>query len=163
MTRKRVDPKVGDQLVLVEKTDHVTKPEDLPVEGPRQMAYPMDSRDKIARDESYFNQEALVRLDPTQLSEESRSLCGGRGRGVLGRLHPPGCPMSMWKADTKNLFRSCRGSQFDPWDRAKVADGPAHLAAPMLPRKLVDRVLVVAAEFTGRVGPTSPQDDRNRC
>jgi Rieske Fe-S protein len=138
MTRKRVDHEVGDQLVLVEKEGHVIKPEDLPVERPPQLAYPMDPRDKIVRDESYFNQAALVRPDPTQFSEEirSRAVDGVVAYSVVCTRH--GYPVSMWKADTKNPFCSCHGSQLDPRDRAKVTDGPATRRLPMLPLKLVD-------------------------
>src|SRR5262249_53198095 len=71
---KSIRPQVGDQLVFVEKEGQVIKEEDLPVGGPQQLAYPMDPREKIIRDGSYLNQVALVRLDPSQLSEETRSL-----------------------------------------------------------------------------------------
>jgi Rieske Fe-S protein len=153
---KAIRPQVGDQLVFPEKEGQVIKPEDLPMGGPQQLAYPMDPRDKIVRDGSYLNQVALVRLDPAQLSDETRSLAA---EGVVAYsvvCTHQGCPVSMWKADTKSLFCSCHGSQFDPRDRAKVTDGPATRRLPMLPLKLVDGALVVAAEFTGRVGPTSP-------
>ena len=153
---KAIRPQVGDQLVFVEKEGQVIKEEDLPVGGPQQLAYPMDPREKIIRDGSYLNQVALVRLDPSQLSEETRSLAADGVVAYSVVCTHQGCPVSMWKADTKNLFCSCHGSQFDPRDRAKVIDGPATRRLPMLPLKLVDGVLVVAAQFTGRVGATTP-------
>jgi len=153
---KATRPQVGDQLVFVEKEGQVIKPEDLPVGGPQQLAYPMDPRAKIVRDGSYLNQVALIRLDSTQLSEETRALAADGVVAYSVVCTHQGCPVSMWKTETKNLFCSCHASQFDPRDRAKVVDGPATRRLPMLPLKMVDGVLVVAAEFTGRVGATSP-------
>jgi rieske iron-sulfur protein len=151
-------PQVGDQLVVSfgEKEGQVIKPEDLPMGGPQLLAYPMDPRAKIVRDGSYLNQVVLIRLDPTQLSEETRALAADGVVSYSVVCTHQGCPVSMWKADTKNLFCSCHASQFDPRDRAKAVDGPATRRLPMLPLKAVDGVLVVAGAFTGRVGATSP-------
>jgi hypothetical protein len=149
-------PKVGDQLVLVGKEDHVIKPEDLPVEGLQQLAYPMDPRDKIVRDESYFNQVALVRLDPTQLSEETRSLAADGVVAYSVVCTHQGVPRRCGRP----IRRTCsapaavHNSTLGTAPRSPMGRPTRRL--PMLPLKSVDGVLVVAAEFTGRVGPTSP-------
>jgi len=151
-------PQIGDQLVFPfgEREGQVIKPADLPVGGPQQLAYPMDPRARIVRDGSYFNQVVLVRFDPTQLSDETRALAADGVVSYSVVCTHQQCPVSMWKADTKNLFCSCHGSQFDPRDRARAVDGPAMRRLPMLPLKMVEGVLEVAGAFTGRVGATSP-------
>jgi Rieske Fe-S protein len=58
----------------------------------------------------------------------------------------------MWHAESKSLFCSCHASRFDPTDRARVVDGPAPRRLPMLPLEVGDAGLVVAGDFTGRVG-----------
>jgi rieske iron-sulfur protein len=155
---KKARPQVGDQFVVPfgEKEGQIIKPDDLPVGGPSQLAYPMDPQAKVVRDGSFFNQVVLVRLDPTQMTDETREL-GADGVVAFSVVCThQGCPVSMWKAETNNLFCSCHGSQFDPRDRAKAVDGPATRRLPMLPVKMVDGVLTVAGAFTGRIGATSP-------
>ena len=152
---KSIRPQVGDQFVG-DSEGQVIKPNDLPIGGPQRLAYPIDPRTKVVRDGSYFNQVVLVRLDPAQLSEDTRSLAAGGTVAYTVVCTHQGCPVSMWKSDTKNLFCSCHASQFDPRDRAKVVDGPATRRLPMLPLKVVDGVLVVAGEFTGRIGGANP-------
>jgi rieske iron-sulfur protein len=155
---KTTRPQVGDLFVVPfgEKEGQVIKPEDLPVGGPSQLAYPMDPQAKVVRDGSFFNQVVLVRLDPAQLTDETRQL-GADGVVAFSVVCThQGCPVSMWKAETKNLFCSCHGSQFDPRDRGKAVDGPATRRLPMLPVKMVDGGLTVAGAFTGRLGATTP-------
>jgi rieske iron-sulfur protein len=155
---KKARPQIGDQFVVAfgEKEGQIITPGDLPVGGPQQLAYPMDPGAKVVRDGSFFNQVALVRLDPTQLTDETREFAADGVVAYSVVCTHQGCPVSMWKAETKNLFCSCHGSQFDPRDRAKAIDGPATRRLPMLPVKMVDGVLTVAGAFTGRVGATSP-------
>src|SRR5207247_826432 len=49
----------------------------LPLGGPQQLAFPMDPATKIIRDGSLLNQVALVRLDPAQLSPDTRADAAG--------------------------------------------------------------------------------------
>jgi rieske iron-sulfur protein len=154
---KAARPQIGDQLVVPsgEKEGQVIKPADLPVGGPQQLAYPKDPGTGIVRNGSYLNQVVLLRFDPADLNAETRELSADGVVSYSVVCTHQGCPVSMWKAETKNLFCSCHASQFDPRDRAKVVDGPATRRLPMLPLKMADGVLVVAGAFTGRVGATS--------
>jgi rieske iron-sulfur protein len=58
----------------------------------------------------------------------------------------------MWHKSSKTLFCACHASRFDPADRARVVDGPAPRRLAMLPLQEVDGGVVVAGEFSGRVG-----------
>jgi Rieske Fe-S protein len=155
---KRARPQAGDLFVFPfgDKEGQIITAEDLPVGGPQQLAYPMDPRAKIVRDGSFHNQVVLIRLDPTQCTDETRALGADGVVAYSVVCTHEGCPVSMWKAETKNLFCACHASQFDPRDRARVVDGPAPRRLPMLPLKMVDGVLTAAGGFTGRVGPHRP-------
>jgi rieske iron-sulfur protein len=58
----------------------------------------------------------------------------------------------MWQAASRTLFCSCHASRFDPADRARVVDGPAPRRLPMLPLQAIGGGMVVAGEFSSRVG-----------
>ena len=151
-------PQEGDQFVfpLGDREGQIITPEDLPLGGPQQLAYPMDPRAKIVRNGSSLNQVLLIRLDPAQLTEDARALAAAGVVAYAATCTHQGCLVSMWRAEAKTLFCACHGAQFDPRDRAQVVDGPAPRRLPMLPLKMVDGVLTAAGGFTGRVGAHGP-------
>src|SRR5262245_46277349 len=147
-------PQSGDRFVFAvgDRAGQIVKPEDLPLGGPQQLAYPMDPETKVMRDGSLFNQVALVRLDPAQLSADTIEFAAEGVVAYSAICTHQGCPVSMWKADAKALFCSCHAAQFDPKDRARVIDGPAPRRLPVLPLRVVDGVLIAAGGFVGTVG-----------
>jgi rieske iron-sulfur protein len=147
-------PREGDQFVFPfgEREGQVITPDDLTIGGPQQLAYPIDPRANVVRNGSFLNQVTLVRLDPAQLTDETRALAAEGIVAYSAVCTHQGCPVSMWQAEAKNLFCACHGSQFDPRDRARVVDGPATRRLPILPLKMTDGVLTVAGAFRGRVG-----------
>jgi rieske iron-sulfur protein len=147
-------PEEGDRFVFPfgDREGQIVTPADLPLGGPQQQAYPMDPRVNIVRNGSTLNLVLLIRLDPTDLTDETRALAAEGVVAYSAVCTHQGCPVSMWQAQSKTLFCACHGTQFDPRDRARVVDGPAPRRLPMLPVKVVDGVLTVAGRFTGRVG-----------
>jgi Rieske Fe-S protein len=135
-----------------DRAGRIIVPEDLAVGGPQQLAFPMDPATGVVRDGSMLNQVALVRLDPSQLTEETRPQAAGGVVAYSAVCTHQNCPVSMWHAESRSLFCSCHASRFDPADRARVVDGPAPRRLAMLPLETVEGGLVVAGEFTGRVG-----------
>jgi rieske iron-sulfur protein len=127
-------------------------PENLPLGGPQQLAYPMDPEPKVIRDGSLLNQLALVRLDPAQLSADTQRYAADGVVAYSAICTHQGCPVSTWKADAKALFCSCHAAQFDPAGRARVINGPAPRRLPVLPLRLVDGMLIAAGGFVGTVG-----------
>src|SRR5207245_7529858 len=69
-------PQEGDQFVfpLGDREGQIITPEDLPLGGPQQLAYPMAPRAKIVRNGSSLNQVRLIRLNPVQLTDDARAL-----------------------------------------------------------------------------------------
>lgn len=147
-------PRKGDVLVVAygERAGQVIRPQDLPEGGPQQIAFPMDPVTKVVRDGSPLNQVALIRLDPSGLSEETRAQSAAGVVAYSAVCTHEGCPVSMWHKESKTLFCACHASRFDPADGARVVDGPAPRRLAMLPLEAVDGGVVVAAGFTGRVG-----------
>jgi rieske iron-sulfur protein len=151
-------PREGDQFVFAfgEREGQLITPEHLAVGGPQQLAYPIDPVAKVIRNGSFLNQVTLIRLDPAQLTEETRALAAAGVVAYSAVCTHQGCPVSMWHAESKNLFCACHGSQFDPRDRARVIDGPATRRLPMLPLKMMAGVVTAAGGFRGRVGAQPP-------
>jgi rieske iron-sulfur protein len=147
-------PQSGDRLVFAfgDRAGQIIKPEDLPLGGPQQLAYPIDPESKVIRDGSLLNQVALVRLDPAQLSADTQEYAADGVVAYSAICTHQGCPVSMWKADAKALFCSCHAAQFDPKERARVINGPAPRRLPMLPVRIVDGTLTAAGGFVGTVG-----------
>lgn len=147
-------PTPGDLLVFHKgaRKGEVIAPPDLKIGGPQTLAYPMEPATKTVRDGSKLNQVALVRFDPSALSDETRP---NAAEGIVGysAICPhQGCPVSMWNKRAGALFCSCHGSQFDPKDGARRIKGPAPHPLAALPLKIEDGKLVVASEFKGPVG-----------
>jgi len=151
---KQARPRKGDRLVFAygDRAGQVILPADLLRDGPQQLAFPMDPRTGVVRDGSLLNQVALVRLDPSRLSEETRNQAANGIVAYSAICTHQGCPISMWHATSKTLFCACHASRFDPADRARVVDGPAPRRLPMLPLQTMDGGVVAAGEFSGRVG-----------
>src|SRR5262249_47996552 len=151
-------PREGDQFVFSSgaREGQVITPNDRKLAGPQQLAYPRDPAANVIRNGSTLNEVLLVRLDPADLTEETRAHAAEGIVAYSAVCTHQQCSVSMWQAEAKNLFCSCHASQFDPRDRARVVDGPALRRLPMLPLKMVDGVLTAAGEFTRRVGAHEP-------
>jgi Rieske Fe-S protein len=151
---KMASPKAGDRLVFVtgEKKGDLVKADDLLLGGPQQLAYPMDPASKTTRDGSRLNQLLLIRLDPAELTAETRARAAAGVVAYSAVCTHQGCDVSQWKSDKKVLLCVCHGSEFDPKDRASVVFGPAPRRLAMVPLKLEEGVLVVAGAFTGKPG-----------
>jgi rieske iron-sulfur protein len=151
---KQTRPRKGDRLVFAygDRAGLVIGPDDLTRGGPQQLAFPMDPANKVIRNGSLLNQVALVRLEPSKLSEETKALAAEGVVAYSAICTHQGCPISMWQAASKTLFCACHASRFDPADRARVVDGPAPRRLPMLPLEAIQGAVVVAGEFSGRVG-----------
>ena len=72
-------PQKADVLVFAEG-DHageVIKPQDLKAGGPPVRAWPKDPKTSVVRNGSRLNEVLVVRLDPAELNEETRSRAAG--------------------------------------------------------------------------------------
>jgi rieske iron-sulfur protein len=150
-------PQMGDQFVFLtgEKKGQVVKVGDLPLGGPQLQAYPIDPKTRVVRNASPLNLIVLIRLDTSSLSEETRTRAAGGVVAYSAVCTHQGCPVNMWTSAKKAMFCSCHGSVYDPRNAAQVLDGPAPRPLPSLGLKLENGEPVIAAGFSGRVGPTT--------
>lgn len=151
---RRARPQVGDFLVFSfgERQGQLITSQDLPLEGPPVIAYPMDPGTQTVRDGSRLNRVLLVRLVQEELAEQTRTVAAAGIVGYSAVCTHTGCDVSGWKAETKHFVCPCHTSEFDPKDRARIVGGPAPRPLAALPLQLMDGKVTVAGSFSGRVG-----------
>ena len=155
-------PQKGDLLVYSdgEREGEVIGPDDLKLDGPPLHAWPKDPKSSVIRKGSRLNEIVVVRLDPGELDDASRSRSAdGIVAYSLVCTHA-GCPISEWvKSDVsdKNVLKCpCHNSEFNPREGGLVVFGPAPRRLAALPLAIVDGSLTVAATFVGKVGGQQP-------
>jgi Rieske Fe-S protein len=149
-------PQLGDHFVFLEgplegKPVHV---EDLELGGPQVQAYPADPKG-LVRDGSRLNLVLLARVGSEGLSDDTRARAADGVVAYSGVCTHQGCPVNMWEPDKKAFVCSCHGSTYDPREDATLLFGPAPRSLPALPIKSDNGLLLVAGNFTGRLGPTT--------
>jgi rieske iron-sulfur protein len=153
-------PKKDDLLVASEgaASGQVIKPSDLTQGGPPVHAWPKDPRTSVVRNASRLNEIILIKLDPTELDDDTRS------RAVEGILaysaicSHAGCPVTDWvkgEGNGKTVLKCpCHNSEYDPRASAQVVFGPAPRRLAALPLALSNDSLTIAGPFAGKVGGT---------
>jgi Rieske Fe-S protein len=147
-------PQDGDRLVVAsgDRKGTLVNLADLPLGGPPVTAYPQDPGSGIVRDGSRLNQVLLIRLEPAELTDATRSRAPQGIVAYSAVCTHAGCDEWAWLIDQKMLKCPCHDSEFDPKDSARVTVGPATRRLPPLPLRIVDGVVVAAGGFAGRVG-----------
>jgi rieske iron-sulfur protein len=151
-------PQKADVLVFAEgdRAGEVIKPQDLKAGGPPVRAWPKDPKTSVVRKGSRLNEVLVVKLDPAELDEETRSRAAGGVVAYSAICVHTGCPITAWvkaASGDKEVFKCvCHNSEFDPRQGAQVVFGPAPRRLPALPLVADDGPLTVAATFIGKVG-----------
>jgi rieske iron-sulfur protein len=151
-------PQKADLLVFSEG-DHageVIKPQDLTLGGPPVHAWPKDAKTSVVRSGSRLNEILLIKLDPAELDDDTRSRAPDGILAYSAICTHAGCPVTAWvKGDSgdKNVLKCvCHNSEYDPRQSAQVVFGPAPRRLAALPLTTSDNSLTVAATFIGKVG-----------
>jgi rieske iron-sulfur protein len=151
-------PQQADVLVFSEgeHAGEVIKPQDLKLGGPPVHAWPKDAKTSVVRDGSRLNEILVVRLDPAQLDDETRSRAPDGIVAYSAICSHAGCPITGWlkgEAGDNDVFKCfCHNSEFDPRQSAQVVFGPAPRRLAALPLSAADGSLTVVATFVGKVG-----------
>lgn len=151
-------PQKADVLVFSEgdRAGEVITPQDLKAGGPPVRAWPKDPNTSVVRKGSRLNEVLVVKLDPAELDEETRSRAAGGVVAYSAICVHTGCPITAWMkaaSGDKDVFKCvCHNSEFDPRQSAQVVFGPAPRRLPALPLAADDGPLTVAATFIGKVG-----------
>ncbi|HEY8520540.1 MAG TPA: Rieske (2Fe-2S) protein [Gammaproteobacteria bacterium] len=154
-------PQEGDFLVFAygARAAQPIAPEDVALDAPQILAYPMSPVTQRVRDGTRLNQLVVVRFDPALLSEQSRARSAEGVVAYSGVCTHTGCDVTDWKSDVRRFKCPCHESEFDPADGARVVGGPAPWPLAALPLKIVEGKLAVAGPFEGRVGFQQPGFD----
>ena len=151
-------PQKADLLVVSEGDEEgqVIKPQDLKLGGPPVHAWPKDPKTSVIRNGSRLNELLVVRLDPAELDDETRSHAADGIVAYSAICAHAGCPVTGWvkgEEVDKDVFKCfCHNSEYDPRQGAEVVFGPAPRRLAALPLAIVDGSLIVAASFVGKVG-----------
>jgi rieske iron-sulfur protein len=151
-------PQKADVLVLSEgeHEGQLITPQDLKPGGPPLRAWPKDPKTSVIRNGSRLNEILVVRLDPAELDDETRSHAADGIIAYSAICSHAGCPVTGWlkgAAGDNDVFKCfCHNSEFDPRHRAEVVFGPAPRRLAVLPLTTADGSLTVAATFVGKVG-----------
>jgi Rieske Fe-S protein len=110
----------------------------------------------VVRKGSRLNELLVVRLDPAELDDETRSRAADGIVAYSAICSHAGCPVTGWlkgaAGDNDVLKCFCHNSEFDPRHSAEVVFGPATRRLAALPLEMADGSLTVAAKFIGKVG-----------
>jgi rieske iron-sulfur protein len=155
-TARDLPPQIGDYLVVSDATggnaNAPIKLADLKPGDDPTLAWSFDPKQKLARDASRLNQVLLMRFDPASLGETEKKYTAGGAVAFSAICTHQGCTVTDWLKSKQVLQCPCHQSEYDPRHAAKVVAGPAPRPLPALPLKLSGDILVVAGEFTDRVG-----------
>jgi rieske iron-sulfur protein len=124
-------PQKADLLVVSEgdQEGQIIKSHDLKLGGPPVHAWPKDPKTSVIRNGSRLNELLVVRLDPAELDDETRSHAADGIVAYSAICAHAGCPVTEWvKAEEgdKDVFKcACHNSEYDPRQGAEVVFGPA--------------------------------------
>ena len=139
-----------------DRAGEIIKPEDLKAGGPPVRAWPKDPKTSVVRKGSRLNEILVVRLDPSEFDEDTRSHAADGVVAYSAICVHTGCPITAWvkaAGGDKDVFKCvCHNSEYDPRQSAQVVFGPAPRRLPALPLAMDDGTLTVAAAFIGKVG-----------
>ena len=148
-----------NDLLVVSEGEHagdVIKPQDLKPGGPPLRAWPKDPKTSVIRKGSRLNEVLVVKLDPAELDDDSRSRAADGIVAYSAICAHAGCPVTAWvkgAAGDKDVFKCvCHNSEYDPRQGAQVVFGPAPRRLAALPLSMADGSLTVAGPFVGKVG-----------
>ena len=152
--RSQARPQENDRFVFAfgSREGEIIRPADVALGEPQIVAYPMEPTSDVVRSGSRLNQVILVRLDPDDLTEETRTRAADGIVAYSAVCTHTGCDVADWVRSVRHFLCPCHDSEFDPSDAARVDTGPAPRRLAALPLKIVDGALVAAGGFIGRVG-----------
>jgi len=155
-------PKKGDLLVVSEgeRVGAVIASDDVKLGEQPLHAWPKDPKTSVVRNGSRLNEILVIRLDPGEMDEQTRSRSADGIVAYSAICTHAGCSVTGWlKAETgdKDVLKCfCHNSEFNPREGAQVVFGPAPRPLPALPLAIAEGSLTIAATFVRKVGAQQP-------
>jgi rieske iron-sulfur protein len=118
----------------------VIRRSDLTLSGPPVHAWPKDPKTSVIRKGSRLNEILVIKLDPGELDEETRSRSADGMVAYSVICTHTGCPVSKWvtaEGRDKNVLKRPRhNSELNPRQSAQVVFGPVPLRLAALPMQI---------------------------
>ena len=115
-------------------------------------AWPVDPSTQRLRDGSRLNLVRVLRVAPAALSARAIEHAVDGIVAYAASCTHTGCDVSGWDNATQRFICPCHGSAFAALDAAAIVNGPATRPLAMLPLRIDNKLLIVAAGFTRQVG-----------
>lgn len=146
----------GDRVQLIKGKNkgQLLRPDMLKVNDRPIEAFPFDPQNDVLRRKYRLNRLLAVRLDPSEMNEDTRARTDDSGVLVFSAICTHrGCTIKSWLEDVRELRCHCHLSRFAALEEGRVLNGPARRQLPMVPIKVDEEGFVVATDgFIGRVG-----------
>jgi rieske iron-sulfur protein len=152
----RQKPQAGDFLVFEEGPNQgeVVRPELLLLDQRPVSALARDPATGTLRSGSRLNRVMVTRIDTEKLTlRYQRHVANGVIAYSIVCTHT-GCDVTNWDSNARLMACPCHESQFDVYAGGNVVGGPAPKPLAILPLRVSNGEVIVAAGFTGRVGFT---------
>lgn len=152
---RMVKPRPDDLLVFADgdRKGQPVKVADIAEDDQPKFAYPMDPATQTVRDGSRINLVLLVKVRQDALSEKTRPRAAEGVVAYSAVCTHYGCQVTVAHPNGHAVVCNCHGSTFDTGNNGEIVVGPATRRLASLPLKAVDGALVVAAGFSGQLGP----------
>lgn len=145
-------PAKGDLLVPAKgEATAPLKVEDIKVGAKPVLVFPYDLKEKKAKDGSRLNKLLLVRLDPSEMTDEIKARSANGVLAYSSVCTHQGCDVTEFVSADKTLMCFCHFSKFSPAD-GSVAKGPATKSLVYVPLTEKDGVLTIAGGFSNKPG-----------
>ena len=154
MNPSRQRPQAGDSLVFADgsRANQTVLAEHIVAGAAPITAWPADAATQHTRDGSRLNLVRVLRVASAALSARALECAADGIVAYASMCTHAGCDVSGWDDATQHLKCPCHGSEFDALDAAAIVKGPATRPLAMLPLRIENARLVVAAGFTRQVG-----------
>ena len=145
-------PAKGDLLVPAKgESTALLKADDIKVGSKPVLVYPFDLKEKKAKDGSRLNKLLLVRLDPSEMTDEIKARAVNGVVAYSAVCTHQGCDVTEFVGAEKLLMCFCHFSKFNPAD-GTVAKGPASKPLVYIPLVEKDGLLTIAGGFSNKPG-----------
>ncbi len=152
---EKLFPQNGDRIQGIKKDLKKLdlKPEMLEVGARPVEAFPFDPAIGVLRRKNRLNRMLVVRLDPSEMDEETLSRSANGVLVYSALCTHRSCTIKSWKEEERILRCHCHLSEFAALSGGSVLSGPARRQLPMVPLGLDDEGFVIAlGDFTRKPG-----------
>lgn len=120
--------------------------------GKPMVAYPLDAKNAIVRNESRLNKIVLLRLADGELDATTKARSAGGVIAYSAICTHQACDAKTWLSKEKALVCFCHSSKFLVLENGAVANGPATRSLPSIALALHGDQLVIAGAFSAPPG-----------